>query len=182
VATGPTEFQIISKHFSIVAINNPNRYRVSSKFTLLKVFLPIGLFFIAFNLVREWRNNSLSTNEAMPLVFAVLMLVAVFYFVKTRKIIEYDDIKQVLYVADPNGQPETEIPVENISNILCSTLNLGGRSYIIIYKDSQYQTQKVRLFPIPFSNDINTIITDTKLKNPGVVIRRWSFGINELFD
>lgn len=85
-------------------------------------------------------------------------------------------------MADRNGQPKTEIPVENISSFLYSTLSISGHSYVIIYKDSQYQTQKVRLYPILFSNDINTIIADTKLKNPDVIIRRWTFGWNELFD
>jgi hypothetical protein len=110
-------------------------------------------------------------------------LTGLLVFVYTRKRIDYDDIKQILYVVDTKRQTEIEIPVEKIDKILYSAIGgRGNKSYVIVYRDFHNHRQKVRLFPIPFDNSIDTIITDTKLQNPNLVTRNWSIGWNELFD
>jgi len=167
-----------------VIIDNPNRYRVSTRFTIVKVFVYFGLFAIIFNLIKDINNDTFSPKLLVVLGFGILLLIGVHYFVRTRKIIEYDDIKHILYVYDPKGKVKTEISVERIDKILYSAVGLGrgSHSYVIIYRDFLNQKQKVRLFPIPFNNDIETIITDTKLKNPDLVTKNWSIGWNEFFD
>jgi hypothetical protein len=102
----------------------------------------------------------------------------------TRKRIDYDDIKEILYLVDLKRQTETEIPVEHIDKILYSTIGTAQPfgSYVIIYRDYQNQKQKFRLFPIPFDNSIDIIKTDAKAKNPNLITRNWSIGLNELFD
>lgn len=163
--------------------DNSNRFRVSTKFTLVKVFLFIGLFSIVFNLVREVRGGTINEKSIIVLTLGTIVLIAIFYFVNTRKRIDYDDIKQTLYVVDTKSQTEIEVPVENIDKILYSSF--GGRgigSYVIVYRDFHNQQKKARLFPIPFDNTIETIKTDAKLKNPDLVTRNWSIGWNELFD
>lgn len=110
-------------------------------------------------------------------------MTGILYFVCTRKRIDYDDINQIVFVVDEKRQTETNIPVEKIDKVLYSSIGgSGNKSYVIIYRDFHNQRQKVRLFPIPFDNSIDTIITDIKLKNPDLVTRNWSIGWNELLD
>lgn len=167
-----------------VTVDNPNRYRISTKFTMVKVFVFVGLFSIIFNVIRDIRNNTITSNSITGLTLGALGLAGIFYFIRTRKQIDYDGIKQVLYVVDKQKMTEFEIQVENIDKILYSAVgfNQSYHSYVIVYRDFQNQQQKVRLFPIPFDNSIDTIITDTKLKNPNLVTRSWSIGWNEFLD
>ncbi|SHG05062.1 hypothetical protein [Flavisolibacter ginsengisoli] len=163
--------------------DNSNRYRVSTKFTLTKVFVFIGLFSIVFSTIREIGNDTFSQKSITGLSLGTIVLTGLLVFVYTRKRIDYDDIKQILYVVDTKRQTEIEIPVEKIDKILYSAIGgRGNKSYVIVYRDFHNQRQKVRLFPIPFDNSIDTIITDTKLQNPNLVTRNWSIGWNELFD
>lgn len=181
MATWQTGYNSQTDNF--VTTDNSNRFRISTKFTLVKTFVFVGLFSIVFNLVRELRNDAINQKSITGLSLGTIALTAIFYFVNTRKRIDYDDIKQALYVVDTKSHSEIEIPVERIDKILYSSF--GGRSnksYIIVYRDLYGQSQKVRLFPIPFDNSIDTIITDAKLKNPDLVTRNWSIGWNELFD
>ena len=162
---------------------NPNRYRVSTNFTMVKIFVLVGLFSIVFNIIRDIRNDGFNQKSITGLTLGAVALTSLLYFVTTRKRIDYDDIKQALYVVDTKRLVETEIPVEKIDKILYSSIGgSGNKSYVIIYRDFHNQSQKVRLFPIPFDNSIDTIITDAKLKNPELVIRNWSIGWNELSD
>ena len=164
-------------------INNQNRYRVSTKFTLLKVGLLILLLSIIINFVREIRRDTFNQKALIGLTLGTIALIGFFYFISTRKRIDYDDIKQILYIVDTNTQTEIEVPVENIDEIYLSAFGgRGNSSYVIVYRDFHNQKQKVRIFPILFDNSIKTIQTDTKLKNPNVVIRNWTFGWNELFE
>ena len=163
--------------------DNQNRYRVSTKFTLLKVGLLIGLLSIIINLVREIQRDTFNQKAVIGLTLGTIALAGIFYYILTIKRIDYDDIKQTLYIVDTKAQTEIEVPVENIDKIYLSAF--GGRgnySYVIVYRDFHNQQQKIRLFTIPFDNSIKTIKTDTELKNPNVIIRNWTFGWNELFD
>jgi hypothetical protein len=45
-----------------------------------------------------------------------------------------------------------------------------------VYRDQENLQQKVRLFPVQMTGDIQTIKKDTKLKNPKVVIENWAIG------
>jgi hypothetical protein len=181
VATWQTDN--ITQINSFVTIDNSNRFRISTKFTLVKIFVFIGLFSVVFNLVREIHGGTLNEKAIIGLTLGTIALIAIFYFVNTRKRIDYDDIKQTLYVVDTKNHTEIEVPVENINKILYSSF--GGRgtgSYVILYRDFHNQQQKARLFPIPFDNTIDTIKTDAQLKNPNLVMRNWSVGWNDLFD
>ena len=162
---------------------NSNRYRISTKFTIVKIAVFIGLFSIIFNLQRDFRHDTFTYESVTGLTLSTLALAGIFYFIMTRKRIEYDDINQILYVVDTKSQLESEIPVEKIDKILYSAI--GGRgqnSYIIVYRDFHNQKQKIRLFTIPFDNSIDTIISDTQLKNRTLIIRKWSFGWNDFFN
>ena len=162
---------------------NSNRYRVSTKFTILKVFVFVGFISIVLNLVRDFRNDTFNTKSITGLTLSTIALVGIYYYVSTRKQIEYDNIKQTLYIVDTKTQTEIEVPVENIDKIYLSAFGgRGNSSYVIVYRDFHSKQQKVRLFPILFDNSIKTIKTDAELKNPNVVIRNWTFGLNELFD
>ncbi len=143
---------------------------------IIRVLIYFGIFYLSFNLVRDI-NDALTQASLLQLIFGTLILIGLYYIIKTRKVIEYDDIKHILYVLDLKGEFETEIPVEKIDKILYSRVGLNSNhSYVIIYRDFHNQEKKVRLFPIAFRNDIDTIITDTRLKNPDVVTRNWSMG------
>jgi hypothetical protein len=166
-----------------VTANNQNRYRVSTKFTLLKVGLLIGLLSIIINFVREIRSETFNQKSIIGLTLGTIALTGIFYFINTRKRIDYDDIKQTLHIVDPKTQTEIEVPVEKIDKIYLSAFGgRGNSSYVIVYRDFHNQQQKVRLFPILFDNSIKTIKTDTELKNPNVIIRNWKFGWNEVFE
>jgi len=172
-----------SQNKSFVTINNSNRFRVSTRFHLVKIFIAVGLLSIAFNLLRDIHNDTINSRSIAGLAFGTAAMVAILYFIGTRKRIDYDDIKQILYVVDTKKQTEVEIPVENIDKILYSAIGVRGMgSYLIVYKDAQKQIHKIRLFPIPFDNTIDTIKTDAELKNPNLKSRNWSLGWNELFD
>jgi anionic cell wall polymer biosynthesis LytR-Cps2A-Psr (LCP) family protein len=133
--------------------------------------------------VREICNDTINQKSITGLTLGAVALTAVFYFVSTRKRVDYDDIKQVLYIVDTKKQTEIEVPVEKVDKILYSAIGgRGNNSYVIVYRDIYNQRQKVRLFSIPFDNSVDTIITDAKLKNPDLVTRNWSIGWNELSD
>ena len=151
---------------------------------MVKIFVVVGLFAIGFSLFNEIRNESFNQELTIAISLGAIALTGLLYFVNTRKRIDYDDIKQVLYIVDTKNQTEIEIPVEKIDKILYSLIGfgIGNYSYVIIYRDFQNQKQKIRLFPIPFDNSIDTIKADAKLKNSDLVIRNWSIGWNELFD
>jgi hypothetical protein len=167
----------------LVTEDNLNRYRVSTKFTILKLGILVGLFSIVFNLVSEFRNDTFTSKSIAGLTLGGIGLTVIFYFVSTRKRIDYDDIKQTLYIVDTKAQTEIEVPVEKIDKIYLSAFGgRGNSSYVIVYRDFHNQQQKVRLFTIPFDKSINTIKIDTKFKNPNVMIRNWTFGWNELFE
>lgn len=162
----------------LMTLNNQNRYRVSSKMTILKIGLFIGLFAIVFNIVKELKNNSFSLN-ILPFLFVGIALTVTYFYINNLKQIDYDDIKQIVYIVDTKAQTEIEIPVDKIDKIYLSAFGARGNySYIIVYRDFHNQQQKFRLFPILFDNSIKTIKTDTELKNPNVVIRNWTFGWN----
>ena len=163
--------------------DNTNRHRISANFIFLKIFIFIGLFSVVFNLIRDIRSDIFTQTAITGLTLATIGLIGIFYFVITRKRIDYDDIKEILYVVDLKKKTEIEIPVEHIEKILYSAVGAQPfGSYVIIYRDSQNQKQKLRLFPILFDNSIDTIKTDAKAKNPNLVTRNWSIGLNELLD
>lgn len=162
---------------------NINRYRVSTKFTLAKIIILAALLIIGYNLIVLFRNSMFTSMPVAGLTFGLLILAGIYYYISTRKQIDYDDIKQILYIVDAKRKKEIAITVEKIDEILYSVVGVQWQSsYIIIYRDYHNQRQKARLYPIPFDNSIDTIITDTKLKNPDLVTRKWSFGWNEFFD
>jgi hypothetical protein len=166
-----------------VRTESPNRFRISTKFTIVKIFVFVGIFSIFFNVIRDIRNETFTEKSIAVLTLGTLVLTGILYFVGTRKRIDYDDIKQILYVVDIKKQTEIEISVEKIDEILYSDIGFGSGnySYVIYYRDVYNQKQKVRLFPIPFDNSIDTIIIDTKLRNPDLVTRKWSIWWNEFF-
>lgn len=162
---------------------NINRYRVSTKFTLAKIIILAALLLIGYNLIVLFRNNTFTSMPVAGLTFGLLILAGIYYYITTRKQIDYDDINQILYIVDTKRKTETAITVEKIDEILYSVVGVQWQSsYIIVYRDYHNQRQKARLFPIPFDSSIDTIIADAKLKNPDLVTRKWSFGWNELFD
>lgn len=163
--------------------SSTNRHRISANFLLVKVFVFIGLFSVVFNLIRGIRSDTFTQTSITELTLAAVALIGLFYYVATRKRIDYDDRKQILYLIDKKMQTEVEIPVEHIDKILYSAIGAQPfGSYVIIYRDFQNQKQKLRLFPILFDNSINTIKKDAKAKNPNLVTRNWSIGWNELLD
>ena len=149
----------------------------------MKIGLLIGLLSIIINLVREVRSDTSNLKAIIGLTLGTIALTGIFYFINTRRRIDYDDIKQTLYIVDTKTQTEIEVPVEKIDKIYLSAFGgRGNSSYVIVYRDFHNQQQKVRLFPILFDNSIKTIKLDTELKNPNVIIRNWTFGWNELFE
>ncbi len=182
MATSPSSHKIDKPH--TLTIDNSNRHRISTKFTVIKIVLLFGLFSIAYNLIKDIRNDTCTQNSIAGLTLGTIAVTGLLYFVSTRKRIDYDDIKQTLYVVDTKRHTEIEIPVEKIDKILFSSIGIGKGyySYVIIYKDFHNQKQKVRLYTIPFDNSIDTIKMDAKLKNPNLVTRNWSVGLNEFFE
>jgi len=163
--------------------DNFNRYRISTNFTVLKIGIVILLFSVVFFFIKEVRNETFNYNSIAGLAIAGLTLTAIFYYISTRKRIDYDDIKQKLYIVDEKKQTEIEVPVENIDKIYISAFGRGGdTSYVIVYRDYNNQKNKVRLYPIFNDNSIKTIKADAKHKNPNLIIKNWSIGWNEFFE
>ena len=163
--------------------NNPNRFRISSNFIVIRIIIGFGIIGLLFDLIPDIVTGTSNPMSIWTRVFGILPLLGILYYFSTRKRIDYDDINQILYIVDIKNQLETSIPVENIDKILYSSIGgISGYSYLIIYRDFQNQKQNVRLFPIPYDRTIETIKMDAKLKNPNLVTRNWSVGWNELFD
>jgi len=64
-------------------IKNQNRYRVSTKFTLLKVGLLIVLLSIIINFVREIRSETFNQKAIISLALGVIAMIGFFYFIST---------------------------------------------------------------------------------------------------
>ncbi len=157
-------------------MNNPNRYRISSKFTIVKIAICIAFLGMALNLASNIYNNTYTQNNAAGFIFGCLFFSGLLYYLKTRKIIEYDDVKHILYVLDSKRQFYTEIPVERIDKISLSGISNLYKSYTINYRDSLDQAQTICLYPVLFRKDIDTLIADAKYKNPDMVVRKWFVG------
>src|ERR1044072_1207049 len=93
--------------------DNSNRYRVSSKFILLKIGIGFGLFALTYSWGSDIYYNSFGEKSISHLIGTVA-LITILYFLTKTKIIEYDNIKCVLYVFDSKRKFEYEIPVEKI--------------------------------------------------------------------
>ena len=120
--------------------SNENRYRVSTKFILINVCLLIGLLSIIINFIREIQSDTYNQKSIIGLTLGTIALSTIFYFINTRKRIDYDDIKQVLYIVDTKTQTEIEIPVENVDKIYLSAWGgRGNSSYVIVYRDFDNQ-------------------------------------------
>ena len=160
-----------------------NRYRISTNFTFLKVIIVVLFLFLVFNLVSDIRKDAVSPKSVFGRSFILLALAGIFNFLRTRKRVDYDDVKQMIYLVDTKAQTEIEIPVEKVDKIYVSAFSAQGHSsYIIVYRDIHNQQHNLRLFPILFDDSINTIKAEARYKNPDVVIRGWTLGWNELFD
>ncbi len=160
----------------------PNRFRISSNFPIIKFVICILTVSIIINIGTSISNNAIASETIFLLGVELLVAVALFYFIRTRKQIDYDDIAQILYLVDKNNLAETQIPVERLDKILYSGIGLQSKgSYVIFYRDSYNQLAKFHLFPILFDNSIATIIADTKFKNPNLITRTWSLGWLNLF-
>ncbi|HLX91002.1 MAG TPA: hypothetical protein VKR32_04935 [Puia sp.] len=159
-----------------------NRSRVSARFILVYVFILGVLFLVFISFADAVRFHRVTSGTISGLVLSLILGAVFWYFVMTMNVIEYDDVKCVLYVMDWKRKTEIQIPVEKIDKILMSLLGARNGSYVIVYRGEENQEKKIRLFPVPLSGDINTIITDTKLRNPNVIIRNWTIGWNEFFD
>ncbi len=61
-------------------INNQNRYRVSTKFTLIKVGLLIVLLSIIINFVREIRSETFNQKAIISLALGIIALIGIIYF------------------------------------------------------------------------------------------------------
>jgi hypothetical protein len=165
--------------------DNENRYRISTKFTSVKVFVWIGISSMLIWLGVLITRHSLVQGEVIPMVMGMAVCAGLLYFVATRKRIDYDDIRQELYIVDEKMGTEEVVRVAEIHKISLSGFGFDGptgRSWNIAYTDGQGEWRKFRLYPIPLSNDIETLIIDAKLANPELVVRRWTFGWNEFFD
>ena len=161
---------------------NSNRHRVSARFILAYIFILVVVFLTILSFTDAVRFHRVSAGSISGLVFALIFGFVLWYFFMTMKIIEYDNVKCILYVLDWRRKTETQIHVEKIDKILMSVVGASNGSYVIVYRDEENREKKVRLFPIPLSGDIQIIKTDTKLRNPNVVIRNWSVGWNEFFE
>jgi len=141
---------------------------------VLTVFILIGL---VFNLTIRIINNTLTAPILVAATIAIIIFSLLLFYLNTRKVVEYDDVKQVLYILSSKDILEFEVPVEKINEIVLSTIGFDrlGYSYVIIFNDFQNQKQKIRFFTIPFHRDIDTLIADTKYKNPNLIARPWSF-------
>lgn len=160
------------------------RKRISSNFTLTKIFIYVAILFLVINLITVFPTSFIKVAGFST---AFIFFGALLYYCHTRPIIYYDQLEEKLSIKKYKTIEEIEVPIENINKILFSAFglnlsNLSDYSYVIVYTDNAFNTKKIRLFPITFSNDISQLIKNTKAKNPNVMVRNWSFGLNELFD
>ncbi len=163
---------------------NPNRQRISSDFALEKIILILLMLTFSFFFYVNIYDHTLTLSTGSGMLAGIIALGVVYYFVNRSNIIEYDDIKQVLYVLDHKHENEIEIPLEKIEKIY---LSMAGDffvkySYVIVYRDAHDNRNKQRLHPIFMNHCVDDMIRDAKLKNPDLVVKKWSFGWNELFE
>lgn len=112
-------------------MDSPNRHRISTKFIMVKIVIYIGFASILFNVIKNINHNTITREDTLGLIFGSLLSGAILYYLNTRKIIEYDDVKLILYAIDSKRQLETEIPVERIDKILLSGLVLETLKILI---------------------------------------------------
>ena len=163
-----------------MSADKSNRYRISSKFVLLKIGIGIGLLSILISTYQAFQANFVPSDVVISIVLTIVILFGILYFISTGKRVDYDDVKQVLYIVDEKRDCEIQVPVERIQMIQVSSLSGQGRgAYKIVYLDDSQFTQRIWVFTIPFDRSIDTIITDAELKNPNFEKRIWSIGWNE---
>lgn len=77
------------------------------------------------------------------------------------------------------------MPLESIESMNFSILGLGingwSYSYKVIYTDLTGKRNSFRLFPKTGSFYIDDIINETRKRNKNLQVKRFSFGLNELF-
>jgi len=163
---------------------NSNRYRINTKFTSLKVIGYIVFFCTLGNLAWQMYNQTFRQETLVPTLVVVSFAAGMLYFISKQKIVEYDELKQTLYRVGGKQQPETVIPVESISKILYTDLGQGTGyyAYQVVYRGPQGQIEQFWLFPLSFTNYMDTVITDAAIKNPALITRKWGFGRNAFFD
>ncbi len=169
---------------SIVTTVEPNRYRISTRFILLKIFGIIVMLMAGYQISFGIYHKNYHWKDLPAMAVVIVIVGLLLYLVFTRNRIDYDGANGILYSINARRKTEEAIPVEKVDKILYSMLGFGNGSYswVIVYRDDKGERKKLRVFPVPFSNDIERVITDARLRNPNLITRRWSVGWNELFD
>lgn len=172
--------------YTTFPMKSKTRHRVSTNFLSIKIFLAICFAFLFFNFFFGDDSFGFNLHSVLWFFLTAIFLGGFFYFLETRKIIEFDNMNN-LYVFDKKRSKEIKISLDRIEKILFSGFGLNlfsfsNYSYRIVYRDNNSQLKKVRLFPRTGRDDISTIIKMTRIANPNVKVCNWSFGWNELLD
>jgi hypothetical protein len=159
-------------------MENSQKLKLSSDFFFVKLFL-IGSLLILVYLLTDYRHTQTNTLITYGVIVFIVLLSLIYLFTRPDIYCDSED----LYVYRKN-KIEIKIPLRDIYAINFSIIGFGlpEFSYKIKYRNENYGTKSIRLFPSFSSYSVPTLIRYTQQQNPYVPIRNWSVGINELFD
>ena len=163
-----------------------DRKRISSNLKGIKIFIGICVLYLTIKLFSDWQEAGF-LKMIFPTIGILAVLAGLWYYASTRKQIEFDATKNLLFIIDPKTKIGTEIPLAKIDKIVFSAIglslvNFSNYSYVIVYRDIHHLKKKVRLFPKSLSTDVDSLIKAIRKQNPSLETRNWSFGWNELLD
>ena len=123
------------------------------------------------------------TEKGFPtnLLIGCIVLIIILFILFTRPSIYYSEnsffIKKIKNV-------EIEIPFEKIESIKLSILGFSQYqgSWLVKYYSTDSKLESIRIFPSFTSESCSKFVKTAKGKNPKIIVRNWSIGINELFD
>jgi hypothetical protein len=157
-----------------------NRRRISTSFLSIKVFLLSALIF--------WLCISLGNMsyrlpiKLLLILLALMVFSSCWYLISLRKVIYYDG--ENFYISCSKNIQEFKVALKNIDKVQFSIIGLNllsgyNFSYKITYHD--LGVKSFRIFPRTWSNDMDKVVEQIRVKNPKVEVCNWSLGLNELF-
>ncbi|MEO5944421.1 MAG: hypothetical protein ABIP30_10310 [Ferruginibacter sp.] len=150
------------------------KIKISSDLILLKVIFITVIVFCTGILL--WPGRESIKHYLIIIVILGLIL----FFLFTRSSIYYSED---MFFIKKWRKDEINIPLENIISIKLSFLGFsrGENSWVVKYYSDNSEIKSIRILPNSF-NSFSDFIKACENKNPEIKTRRWSVGINELFD
>ncbi len=155
-----------------------NKLKISSDFLIEKSIFIVGLIIVLL-LLSDF--NRTETSFPTAYLLSILCLIGLLWFLFTRPPVYYNEDFMFIKKGKDN---EVKIPLENIKSIKVSMLGFKkyNKSWLVKYFEDNQEVKTIRIFPSIFSNPFSKFVKSVKMRKPDILIRNWTFGINEFFD